>query len=134
MISQKPDTIHAFYLGPPPNLGFTEQARWEEDRDTLTRCVVRYRHFLDLIASTPGFFVVPMLIPDHDDKVSQGALFNGYDKTAEAWKKSQWKTPDRIYFLPRTKLSNKFTRQIIAALAIINPGEPNAAQAQLRRR
>ncbi|KAG9025832.1 hypothetical protein FS837_004810 [Tulasnella sp. UAMH 9824] len=93
------------------NLGFTEQARWEEDRDTLTRCVVRYHHFLDLMASTPGNFVVQALdidlawhthqllcdsyrklkdviglIPDHDDKVSQGPLSDAYDKTAEAWK------------------------------------------------
>ncbi|KAG9043028.1 hypothetical protein FS837_010120 [Tulasnella sp. UAMH 9824] len=77
---------------PPPmnfidkmaNLGFTEQARWEDDHDTLTRCVVRYHHFLDLMASTPGNFVVPTLIPDHDDKVSQGPLSDAYDKTAEA--------------------------------------------------
>ncbi|KAG8946582.1 hypothetical protein FRC04_011560 [Tulasnella sp. 424] len=44
------------------NLGFTEHARWEEDHDTLTRCVVRYHHFLDLMVSTPGNFVVPSLI------------------------------------------------------------------------
>ncbi|KAG8896555.1 hypothetical protein FRC01_011726, partial [Tulasnella sp. 417] len=93
------------------SLGFTEQGRWEEDRDTLTRCVVRYHHFLDLMASTPGNFVVPTLdidlawhthqllcnsyrklteiiglVPDHDDKVSQGPLSDAYDKTAEAWK------------------------------------------------
>ncbi|KAG9034855.1 hypothetical protein FS837_002108, partial [Tulasnella sp. UAMH 9824] len=43
------------------NLGFTEQARWEEDHDTLTRCVVRYHHFLDLMGSTQGNFVVPTL-------------------------------------------------------------------------
>ncbi|KAG8916995.1 hypothetical protein FRC00_014178, partial [Tulasnella sp. 408] len=81
------------------NLGFTEQARWEEDHDTLTRCVVRYHHFLDLMASTSGNFVVPTLVgstrnaaasepgvPDHDDKVGQGALSDAYDKTAEAWR------------------------------------------------
>lgn len=44
------------------NLGFTEQGRWEEDHDSLTRCVVRYHHFLDLMASTPGNFVVPTLV------------------------------------------------------------------------
>ncbi|KAG8971553.1 hypothetical protein FRC05_010963 [Tulasnella sp. 425] len=112
-----------------------------------------------------------MLLPDHDDKISQRALYNAYDKTTEAWmvcktfyllsrdltgsialgslrsallrlrlptarylkwfkrfrvlpllqngkiqihsQKSQWKTPDRIYFLPRTKLQNKLTRQIM---------------------
>ncbi|KAG8968923.1 hypothetical protein FRC05_001291, partial [Tulasnella sp. 425] len=161
------ESAMGYYTEAMVNLGFTEQARWEEDRDTLTRYVVRYHHFLDLMASTPGTFVVPMLIPDHDDKVSQGALFNAYDKTAEAWmarfgvlysvcgclppdtssgssgfgfslfskpgkskftpRKASGKPPDRIYFLPRTKLSNKFTRQIIHALAIISPGEPNAA-------
>lgn len=154
------------------NLGFTEPGRWEEDNDTLTRCVVRYHHFLDLMAAMPGKFAVPTLVrvvtcleeayllnslspvpsegyrfglahpptvvhflvratsnarrntlflilsfqsevegyhrdrksgiwsalsacsndpcfpqvPDHDDKVGQGALSTAYDNTAEAWK------------------------------------------------
>ncbi|KAG8971609.1 hypothetical protein FRC05_010955 [Tulasnella sp. 425] len=68
------------------NLGFTEPGRWEEDNDTLTRCVVRYHHFLDLMSAMPGKFVVPTLVPDHDDKVGQGALSTAYDKTAEGWK------------------------------------------------
>ncbi|KAG8971610.1 hypothetical protein FRC05_010956 [Tulasnella sp. 425] len=93
------------------NLGFTEPGRWEEDNDTLTRCVVRYHHFLDLMSAMPGNFVVPTLdidlawhthqllcdsyrklkdiigiVPDHDDKVGQGALSTAYEKTAEGWK------------------------------------------------
>ncbi|KAG8897348.1 hypothetical protein FRC00_004421 [Tulasnella sp. 408] len=66
-------------------LGFTEPGRWEDD-DTLTRCVVRYHHFLELMVVSPGSYVVPTLVPDHDDKVNQGALSDAYDKTAEAWK------------------------------------------------
>ncbi|KAG9040312.1 hypothetical protein FS837_000813, partial [Tulasnella sp. UAMH 9824] len=92
-------------------LGFTEPGRWEDDNDTLTRCVVRYHHFLDLMSSAGGKFAVPTLdidlawhthqlkcesyrklkdivgiVPDHDDKVNQGALSDAYDKTAETWK------------------------------------------------
>ncbi|KAG8968920.1 hypothetical protein FRC05_001288 [Tulasnella sp. 425] len=180
------------------SLGFTEQARWEEDRDTLTRCVVRYHHFLDLMASTPGNFVVPTLdidlawhthqllcdsyrklkdvigiIPDHDDKVGQGALSDAYDKTAEAWK-ARFGVPYSVcgclpsdtssgsrgsgFSLFSKKGKSKSTLEKPAenprpdllspsdeaaeqthpsdhdAVAIINPGGPNAAQAQLRRR
>ncbi|KAG9042748.1 hypothetical protein FS837_010420 [Tulasnella sp. UAMH 9824] len=85
------------------NRGFPEQARWEEDHDTFTCCVVWYHHFVDLMASTSGNFVVQILIgygsllayspialriivPDHDGKLGQGALSDTYDKTAEAWK------------------------------------------------
>ncbi|KAG8922086.1 hypothetical protein FRC01_014503, partial [Tulasnella sp. 417] len=92
-------------------LGFTEPGRWEDDNDTLTRCVVRYHHFLEIMTVSPGSYVVPTLdidlawhthqllcdsyrklhdiigiVPDHDDKVNQGALSDAYDKTAEAWK------------------------------------------------
>ncbi|KAG9022905.1 hypothetical protein FS837_006094 [Tulasnella sp. UAMH 9824] len=155
------------------NLGFTEQARWEEDHETLTRCVVRYHHFLDLMASTPGNFVVPTLVPDHDDKVGQGALSDAYDKTGEAWKarfgvpysicgclppdnssgssgpsfslfskKGKSKsTLEKPLENPRPDLispSDEAADQTHAsdhyAVAIINPGEPNAAQAQLRRK
>ncbi|KAG8914659.1 hypothetical protein FRC00_011745, partial [Tulasnella sp. 408] len=42
-------------------LGFTETDRWEDDHDTLTRCVVRYHHFLDFMSSTAGKFAVPTL-------------------------------------------------------------------------
>ncbi|KAG8910820.1 hypothetical protein FRC01_006112, partial [Tulasnella sp. 417] len=157
-------------------LGFTEQGRWEEDHDTLTRCVVRYHHFLDLMSSTPGNFVVPTLdidlawhthqllcdsyrhpfalfrsrkvkevigiIPDHDDKVGQGALSDAYDKTADAWKKGKSKsTLEKPLENPRPDLlsaSNEAADQTHPsdhyAVAIINPGEPNAAQEQLRRR
>ncbi|KAG8925041.1 hypothetical protein FRC00_004411, partial [Tulasnella sp. 408] len=155
------------------NLGFTEQARWEEDHDTLTRCVVRYHHFLDLMGSTQGNFVVPTLVPDHDDKVGQGALSDAYDKTAEAWKarfgvpysicgclppdsssgssgssfslfskKGKSKsTPEKPIENPRPDLlspSDEAAEHTHPsdhhAVAIINPGEPNAAQAQLRRK
>ncbi|KIO16618.1 hypothetical protein M407DRAFT_85818 [Tulasnella calospora MUT 4182] len=182
------------------NLGFTEQARWEEDHDTLTRCVVRYHHFLDLMASTPGNFVVPTLdidlawhthqllcdsyrklkdvigivrVPDHDDKVSQGALSDAYDKTSKAWK-ARFGVPYSICGCLPPDSSGGFGGSVISlfskkgkskstlekpfenprpdllspsdeaadqthpsdhyAVAIINPGEPNAAQAQLRRR
>jgi hypothetical protein len=43
--------------------GWTEAGRFEEDNDTLTRCVVRYHHFLDLMASTRGKFIEPTLVP-----------------------------------------------------------------------
>lgn len=48
------------------HLGFTESGRWEDDQDTLTRCVVRYHHFLDLMhmATTSGKFAVPTLVRD----------------------------------------------------------------------
>ncbi|KAG9002558.1 hypothetical protein FRB93_011432 [Tulasnella sp. JGI-2019a] len=93
------------------NLGWTEDGRFEEDTNTLIRCVVRYHAFLDLMASTSGKFIVPTLdidlawhthqllctsyrrlhdiigiIPDHDDKVAQGALSTAFDDTAKAWK------------------------------------------------
>lgn len=42
-------------------LGWTGKDRFLEDEDTLTRCVVRYHHFLDLMASSPGKFAVPTL-------------------------------------------------------------------------
>ncbi|KAG8927126.1 hypothetical protein FRC01_007979 [Tulasnella sp. 417] len=193
------------------NLGFTEQARWEEDHDALTRCVVRYHSFLDLMASTAGNFVVPTLvgnsrltsfcefdidlawhthqllcdsyrklkdvigiIPDHDDKVSQGALSDAYDKTAEAWK-ARFGVPYSIcgclpqdvagggsggssfsFFSKKGKSKSALERPLENprpdllspsdeaaeqthpsdhhAVAIVNPGEPNAAEAQLRRR
>lgn len=43
-------------------LGFTEPGRWEDDSDTLTRCVVRYHHFLELMVVSPGSYVVPTLV------------------------------------------------------------------------
>ncbi|KAG8933502.1 hypothetical protein FRC01_008782, partial [Tulasnella sp. 417] len=184
------------------HLGFTESGRWEEDHDTLTRCVVRYHHFLDFMSSTTGKFAVPTLdidlawhthqllcssyrklkdmigvVPDHDDKVSQGALSDAYDKTAEAWK-ARFGVPYSVCgCLPPTKslevpgsdsrgsfwpFSKKGKSKVdehpkfensrpdlisIAdeaagqmhpsdhnAVAIINPGEQNAAQAQLRKK
>ncbi|KAG8926325.1 hypothetical protein FRC01_009005, partial [Tulasnella sp. 417] len=200
------------------NLGFTEQARWEEDHDALTRSVVRYHSFLDLMASTAGNFVVPTLvgstrvtsvlslirspvigtsndqtelfveqylqsrtlkdvigiIPDHDDKVGQGALSDAYDKTAEAWK-ARFGVPYSIcgclpqdvagggsggssfsFFSKKGKSKSALEKPLENprpdllspsdeaaelthpsdhhAVAIVNPGEPNAAEAQLRRR
>ncbi|KAG8913386.1 hypothetical protein FRC01_004572, partial [Tulasnella sp. 417] len=179
------------------HLGFTEQARWEEDRDTLTRCVVRYHHFLDLMASTPGNFIVPTLdidlawhthqllcdsyrkvkevigiIPDHDDKVGQGALSDAYDKTAEAWKarfgvpysicgclppstsggfgssafslfsrkgkskstlENPLQNPRPDLLSPSDDAADQTHPSDHHAVAIINPGERNAAQAQVRR-
>ncbi|KAG9036618.1 hypothetical protein FRB95_008452 [Tulasnella sp. JGI-2019a] len=77
------------------NLGWTEDGRFEEDTDTLIRCAVRYHAFLDLMVSIPGKFIVPTLsrklydiigkVPDHDDKVAQGALSTAFDDTAKAW-------------------------------------------------
>ncbi|KAG8989908.1 hypothetical protein FRB90_002011 [Tulasnella sp. 427] len=180
------------------NLGFTDQARWEVDHDTLTRCVVRYHHFLDLMAATPGGFVVPTLdidlawhthqllcmsyrqlkdivgiVPDHDDKVSQGALSDAYDKTAEAWKarfgipysicgclpqdiakgssgsgfslfskkgksksasEKPLENPRPDLLSPSDEAADQTHPSDHYSVAIINPGEPNAAQAQLRRR
>ncbi|KAG8913387.1 hypothetical protein FRC01_004573 [Tulasnella sp. 417] len=180
------------------HLGFTEQGRWEEDHDTLTRCVVRYHHFLDLMTSTQGSFVVPTLdidlawhthqllcdsyrkvkevigiIPDHDDKVGQGALSDAYDKIAEAWK-ARFGVPYSIcgclppnissgssgssfsLFSKKGKSKSTLEKPLEnprpdllsssgeaadqthpsdhSAVAIINPGEPNAAQEQVRRR
>ncbi|KAG8985449.1 hypothetical protein FRB94_004854 [Tulasnella sp. JGI-2019a] len=91
-------------------LGWTEEGRFEEDHNTLTRCVVRYHAFLDLMITTPGNFVVPTLdidlawhthqllctsyrklfdlmqmIPDHDDKITQETISTAYDQTAKAW-------------------------------------------------
>ncbi len=43
-------------------LSWTEPGRFEEDQETLTRCVVRYHHFLDLMESTPGKFAVPTIV------------------------------------------------------------------------
>ncbi|KAG8971606.1 hypothetical protein FRC05_010952 [Tulasnella sp. 425] len=158
------------------NLGFTKPGRLEEDSETLTRCVVRYHHFLDLMAVSPGNYVVPTLVPDHDDKVNQGALSDAYDKTAEAWK-SRFGVPYSICgCLPPVKtmdicsgpstsglpLLSKKGRSKVAletpfentrpdlispsdgvadqthpsdhhAVAILNPGERNMAQAQVRR-
>ncbi|KAG8850375.1 hypothetical protein FRB96_000439 [Tulasnella sp. 330] len=178
------------------NLGWTEEGRFEEDTDTLTRCVVRYHAFLDLMVSTPGKFVVPTLdidlawhthqllcssyqklyeimsiVPDHDDKVTQGAISTAYDQTAEAWKvkfsvpysvcgcpppvKSNavgalksvfsWKgkgkaVPTTLYNARPDLVSiddNKADETHPSdhnSVALINPQEENAAQAQLRRR
>ncbi|KAG8966995.1 hypothetical protein FRC05_002309 [Tulasnella sp. 425] len=163
------------FVGKMVNLGFTEQARWEEDRDTLTRCVVRYHHFLDLMASAPGNFAVPTLVPDHDDKVSQGALSDAYDKTAEAWKahvgvpysvcgclppdisggssgssgsgfslfskkgksksalEKSLENPRPDLISPSDEAAEQTHPSDHDAVAVINP-EPNAAQAQLKRR
>ncbi|KAG8877251.1 hypothetical protein FRB97_003552 [Tulasnella sp. 331] len=68
------------------SFGWTEHGRFEDDKDTLVRCVNRYHAFLDLMTSTPGSFVVPSLVPDHDDKVNESAIAEAYDQTADAWK------------------------------------------------
>lgn len=56
------------------HLGFTEQARWEDDHDTLTRCVVRYHHFLDLMAFSPGNFVVPTLVSSNEAAIQPNLI------------------------------------------------------------
>lgn len=43
-------------------LGWTEDDRFEDNKDTLARCINRYHAFLDLMISTPGKFVVPTLV------------------------------------------------------------------------
>lgn len=51
-------------------------------------------------------------------------------------RKSLWKIPDQIYSLPPTKLPIRPTVTHPSdhhAVAIVNPGEPNAAEAQLKR-
>ncbi|KAG8926326.1 hypothetical protein FRC01_009006 [Tulasnella sp. 417] len=185
------------------NLGFTEQARWEEDHDSLTRCVFR-RWILTSLGTLISCSVIPSksrftnrnsseltepsldsslhsrkltdligIVPDHDDKVNQGALSDAYDRTAEAWKtrfgvpyslcgclppdnssgssgssfslfskKGKSKsTLEKLIENARTDLlspSDEAAEQTHPsdhhAVAIINPGEPNAASAQLRRR
>ncbi|KAG8886309.1 hypothetical protein FRB98_001329 [Tulasnella sp. 332] len=178
-------------------LGWTEHGRFEEDVDTLTRCVVRYHAFLDLMASSTGKFVVPTLdidlawhthqllcdsyrklfnimgmVPDHDDKVTQGALSISYDQTAEAWQ-ARFSVPYSVCGCPppiKSNSANPITSllsrkgkgkgapgpveiinhrpdlvsvKVVNAdethpsdhnsVALINPREENAAQAQLRR-
>ncbi|KAG9024704.1 hypothetical protein FS837_005237, partial [Tulasnella sp. UAMH 9824] len=120
----------------------------------------------------PFTYALPQ-VPDHDDKVGQGALSDAYDKTAEAWKarfgvpysicgclppdsssgssgssfslfskKGKSKsTLEKPIENPRPDLlspSDEAAEQTHPsdhhAVAIINPGEPNAAQAQLRRK
>ncbi|KAG8933520.1 hypothetical protein FRC01_008603 [Tulasnella sp. 417] len=116
------------------------------------------------------------VVPDHDDKVSQGALSDAYDKTAEAWK-ARFGVPYSVCgCLPPTKslevpgsdsrgsfwlfakkgkskvdehpkfensrpdlisVADEAAGQMHPsdhnAVAIINPGEQNTAQAQLRK-
>ena len=44
------------------NLGWTTDGRFEDDNETLTRAVVRYHAFLDLMSSQAGSFIVPTLV------------------------------------------------------------------------
>ncbi|KAG8905514.1 hypothetical protein FRB99_008773 [Tulasnella sp. 403] len=114
------------------------------------------------------------MVPDHDDKVSQGALSTAYDNTAEVWKarfgvpynvcgclppsaksdssllaslflKGKGKAvPPLSLPLPANARPDLISTDDVAAdethpsdhnsVAIINPGEQNAAQAQLRRK
>ncbi|GJN92341.1 hypothetical protein Rhopal_005371-T1 [Rhodotorula paludigena] len=93
------------------NLGWTAPHRFDEDNSLLKRSVARYHAFMDLMASVPGTFLVPTLdidlawhthqlkssykndmvlyvgrFVDHDDKVEENTLSNGFDKTAKAWR------------------------------------------------
>lgn len=43
------------------NFGWTEFERFDEDHDTLTRAVVRYHGFLDIMSAKPGATIVPTL-------------------------------------------------------------------------
>ncbi|KAG9012488.1 hypothetical protein FRB94_005805 [Tulasnella sp. JGI-2019a] len=111
-------------------LGWTEEGRFEEDPDTLARCVARYHAFLDLMITTPGRFVVPTLdidlawhthqllctsyrklfnlmqmIPDHDDKVTQEAISTAYDQTAKAWE-ARFSVPYSVCGCPPPVKSN----------------------------
>ncbi|KAG8914658.1 hypothetical protein FRC00_011744 [Tulasnella sp. 408] len=122
-------------------------------------------------------FLFSREVPDHDDKVSQGALSDAYDKTAEAWKarfgvpysvcgclppikslevpgsdsrgsfwsfskKGKAKAQEKPKFEnPRPDLisvADEAAEQMHPsdhnAVAIINPGEQNMAQAQLRKK
>uniref|UniRef100_A0A0K3CG13 Uncharacterized protein n=1 Tax=Rhodotorula toruloides TaxID=5286 RepID=A0A0K3CG13_RHOTO len=91
-------------------LGWLDLHRFSDDDMILSRCVARYHAFLDLISSAPSSFFVPTLdidlawhthqlkstyvsdtmrtigrAVDHDDKVAEGTLANGFDITAQAW-------------------------------------------------
>lgn len=64
--------------------GWSEHDRFEDDRDTLTRCVSRYHAFLDLMATTPGLSV-PTLVrrsfsSETDDRRAEitSSLSEGY--------------------------------------------------------
>ncbi|KAG8925311.1 hypothetical protein FRC01_010377, partial [Tulasnella sp. 417] len=129
------------------NLGFTEQARWEEDHDTLMRCFVRYHHFLDLMASAPGNFVVPTLarfgvpysicgcLPPDVSNGSSSSAFSFFSKKGKS--KSSHDKPLENPRLDLLSLSDEAADQSHPsdhhAVAIINPGEPNAAKAQHKR-
>ncbi|EMS19043.1 protein of unknown function DUF1399 [Rhodotorula toruloides NP11] len=93
------------------DLGWLDLDRFSDDDTILSRCVARYHAFLDLISSAPSSFFVPTLdidlawhthqlkssyisdtmrvigrAVDHDDKVAEGTLANGFDITAQAWR------------------------------------------------
>ncbi|KAG9034217.1 hypothetical protein FRB95_013498 [Tulasnella sp. JGI-2019a] len=136
------------------NLGWTEDGRFEEDLDTLTRCVVRYHAFLDLMASVAGRFVVPTLdidlawhthqllcvsyrnlfnimgiVPDHDDKVTQSALSTAYDETAAAWK-ARFSVPYSVCGCP-PPIKSKSTSPITSILNFSRKGKGKAAPNEL---
>jgi hypothetical protein len=48
------------------SFGWAEDGRFDEDNETLTRAVVRYHAWLDLMHAMPAKFVVPTLVsPDY---------------------------------------------------------------------
>lgn len=67
-------------------LGFTEPGRWEDDNDTLTRCVVRYHHFLDLMSSAAGKFAVPTLVNRNEELRDRGLLLTPSLARTSTWR------------------------------------------------
>ncbi|KZT60550.1 hypothetical protein CALCODRAFT_480634 [Calocera cornea HHB12733] len=94
------------------DLGWSAPARFAGDNSALLRAVARFHAWLDLLSASPSAFYVPTLdidliwhtlmlsvgryrartyallgrVLDHEDKVEEGALSDGFDATARAWK------------------------------------------------
>lgn len=95
------------------SIRWTHPAHFRDDAGPLIRSVARYHAFLELMWHTPGSFLVPTLdidlawhthqlkaeayraetkrilgvVLNHDDKVEENTLSNGFDATAEAWRR-----------------------------------------------
>ncbi|GJN92337.1 hypothetical protein Rhopal_005367-T1 [Rhodotorula paludigena] len=86
------------------DLGWTTPGRFDTDDSLLKRSVARYHAFMDLMSSAPTSFfdlawhthqlketykgdtvTCTRRFIDHDDKVEENALANGFDVTARAW-------------------------------------------------
>ncbi|GAA6028907.1 hypothetical protein JCM8097_001499 [Rhodosporidiobolus ruineniae] len=92
------------------SLGWLDPTRFSDDDATLHRCIARYHAFSDLLASDRTFCVPTLDIDlawhthqlksaykldvmghigrfvDHDDKVSENTLADGFSSTAKAWR------------------------------------------------